>query len=332
MLVSILMPVYNTEAYLSECLDSICSQSYREWELIAVDDFSTDLSRQILNEYALMDERIKVLSNNKKGIIPALNNAFLNSKGKLITRMDADDKMSSKKIESLVGLFSQTNKRVIATGKVAYFSETTLGEGYKKYAEWLNDIQTAENIYDYIYKECVIPSPCWMIHREDLIACGAFDSDIYPEDYDLCFRFYEHQFQVVSSKEVLHHWRDYSNRTSRTQEVYANNSFLELKVFYFKKLDWDKNKTLILWGAGKKGKKIARLLQDHQVPFTWLCNNPSKVGHWIYDVELFSTNNLPTIKNPQAIIAVAEPQAQIEIHAILKDLNLQEGKEYFFFC
>ena len=137
--ISILLPVYNAIPYLQICLDSIQNQTEENWELIAIDDFSTDHSLQILMDFKEKNPtRVKVFQNQKKGIIPALQLAFQKSQGEYITRMDADDLMEKTKLETLKGILQKNGKRHLATGLVKYFSETTLGEGYQKYEQWLN--------------------------------------------------------------------------------------------------------------------------------------------------------------------------------------------------
>lgn len=90
--ISVIMSVYNGQMFLAETLDSICNQSFKDWELIAIDDCSTDTSLSILEKYAALDERIKVYSNDVNLKLPAsLNKALSFAKGKYIARMDADD-------------------------------------------------------------------------------------------------------------------------------------------------------------------------------------------------------------------------------------------------
>ena len=107
------------------------------------------------------------------------------------------------------------------------------GSGYRRYERWLNNIHIQGTGYEQIYKECVLPSPCWMLWREDLVRVGAFDSDIYPEDYDLCFRLYENKIAIIPALQVLHHWRDYPERISRTDPRLKDQSFMALKLDRF---------------------------------------------------------------------------------------------------
>ena len=166
-LISILTPFKNTSAFLEDCLISILNQSYTNWELIIVDDGSTDESFKIVEKFAESDSRINLLQNEGHGIIDALQLAFKHSKGNFITRMDSDDIMLPNKLEVLLNNLNTFGEKHVAVGLVEYFSDEGVGEGYKSYETWLNNLTKTGTNYSEIYKECVIPSPCWMIHRND---------------------------------------------------------------------------------------------------------------------------------------------------------------------
>ncbi|HLU87871.1 MAG TPA: hypothetical protein VKZ44_08965, partial [Taishania sp.] len=188
------------------------------------------------------------------------------------------------------------------------------------------------NNYAEIYKECVIPSPCWMVHRDDLLACDAFNPNRYPEDYDLTFRFYRHNLNCIPCDKIIHHWRDYATRTSRTHEHYAQNYFLDIKLHYFLQLDYDECRTLTVWGAGFKGKRIAKILKKNKIPFIWICNNPKKIGKHIYNLELQSFKYLNQLQNPQSIVTVANERSQDHIREYFKSQDMHPMRDYFFFC
>lgn len=331
-LISILMPVYNAAPFLKACIQSILEQSESNWELIAVDDQSTDESAAILAAFAGQDQRIRCFKTKEKGIIPALRMAFEQSNGQLISRMDADDLMEKDKLLHLKTTVLEHGLGHISTGWVRYFSDEGLMEGYRKYADWLNQLCRQQNHYTAIYRECVLPSPCWMAWRTDLIGCGAFDPKVYPEDYDLCFRFYKSRLTIVPVNEVLHLWRDHSQRSSRNDPNYANPQYFDLKLPYFLELDYNSTRPLLLWGAGKKGKLLAKKLQIAKVDFHWITNNPQKQGKSIYDQLLLADTQLHQWVQPQIIVAVAAPDDQKEIQTIVDKKGWQAGLDYFFFC
>ncbi len=331
-LISILMPVKNAEPFLHECLSSILSQTETYWELIAVDDHSTDNSLHILNSFAKGDERMTILSNTGSMIIDALRTAYANCKGNLITRMDADDRMVEQKLEILKQSLLGEGTGNVAIGQVEYFSDTTLGDGYRYYEKWLNDMAANGTNYQDIYRECVIPSPCWMVFREDLDRCAAFKPTVYPEDYDLCFRFYQDGLKPIPCSSVLHEWRDHAARSSRNDPHYADNRFLKLKLHWFLNIDRDPEKTLVVWGAAKKGKELAKGLLKAKVDFRWMCNNPNKIGKHVYDKLIYNVDAIQELDDPQIIIAVANKDEQAEIRRTLISLGLRSGNGFFFFC
>jgi len=331
-IISILTPFKNTSEFLPECLESIIQQTYKHWELLIIDDNSSDDSYNIVNEFAQKDPRIKLFKNSGTGIINALRLAFDKSSGTYITRMDSDDIMHSEKLAIMLNNLQQHGKKHIALGLVKYFNEAGIGDGYAKYESWLNELTSKGTNYSEIYKECVIPSPCWMLHREDLITCDAFNPNGYPEDYDLTFRFYKNNIKCIPSDTILHYWRDYSTRASRTDSNYAENHFLEIKLHYFLELNYNTSKPLTLWGAGQKGKTIAKLLIKKGVNFIWICDNPKKIGKYIYDVELFHFEHLKTLQSPQSIITVANSKEQETIKSYFESINMKAMQDYFFFC
>ena len=276
--VSIIMPFKNEERWIVDCLTSIKKQTMADWELIAVDDHSTDTGPQLLSTIASEDLRIKCYVNEGTGIIDALKTGFINAAGQYITRMDADDIMMPNKLNSLLQSCYKSGNGSVAVGLVRYFSDSTLGSGYISYADWLNKhTSKASNFMD-IYLECPIPSPCWMMHRSDLELCGAFRSNVYPEDYDLAFRMRNHGLKVIGVNEVIHQWRDHPERASRNSPHYSDNRFTSIKIDQFLSTDRKVNVPLIVWGAGKKGKSITSELIRHEQTFRWITNNTRKTG------------------------------------------------------
>lgn len=317
------MPVRNACPYLEDCLKSIINQSFTNWELIAINDHSTDQSLSILQDYSLKDSRIHCKQNPGKGIIDGLTFGYSFASGDFITRMDADDLMPLNKLLVLKTILENSGVGHLSTGKVKYISSSELGSGFKKYEQWLNNLCDTDSHYQEVYKECVIPSPCWLMYREDFESVGGFKSKQYPEDYDLCFRMYANQIKVVPSLEILHLWRDHSERASRNDENYSDNRFLDLKVKYFLEVDYQAKESLVLWGAGKKGKRIAQLLQNEDIVFTWITDNEKKVGKHIYSKKMSHSKTLVSsdASNTAIIIAVANEDDQREIDKFIK-INL----------
>ncbi len=330
--VSIIMAVKDTAIYLPDCIDSIISQTYQNWELLAVNDHSSDSSPEIIANYAAQDSRIKIYHSDRPRLIPTLQVGYAQVTGSLINRMDSDDTMPHDKLETLVKEWVKYGKGTIIAGGTKHFvDEGEVGGGFIRYEEWLNEVARTNTHYQQIYKECVIPSHCWIIHKDDFDAVGAFDPIVYPEDYDLCFRFYKYGLNVVGIDKVLHNWRDRSNRISRTWEEYEDNRYFDLKLRYFYELDRDRDRPLVLWGAGKNGKDMAQLLLRFDEEVFWICDNERKIGKDIYGIRMHHFEKIKALENPQIMVVVTSPDGQKEIKELLEDWNKQPVRDYWFF-
>ena len=261
-MISILIPVKNAAPFVEECIQSILDQAYKDWELIAIDDHSSDDSFLILKELT-KDNRIKVFKSEGNGIIDALNQAFEASSGDFIHRMDADDLMPPSKLETLEALL-QGRSKVVATGNIEYFSDNEVSVGYKEYEQWLNSIT---NFKTEIYRECVIASPNWLVHRSCFENDILFHSLTYPEDYDMCLKWNELGYEVVKSNEITHFWREHPKRTSRHSKHYQQEAFFRLKLNYFIKNELAKNERIQVVGGGQKAKLLVKLLRDLKQSF-----------------------------------------------------------------
>ena len=125
------MPVKNTSPFLRACLDSIVQQTWVAWELLAVDDHSSDDSLQILKAYAAQDKRIRVISNEGNGVTAALQTGHKQALGQYITRMDSDDINEPNKYAHMLGQLQQIGESYVALGEVKYFCDQRLGEGFQ---------------------------------------------------------------------------------------------------------------------------------------------------------------------------------------------------------
>lgn len=332
-LVSIIMAVKDTAPYLPACLDSIVNQTYQNWELLAVNDHSSDATPEILASYAAKDPRIQFLNSDKPRLIPTLKVGYAAATGDLINRMDSDDKMPLDKIETLVNEWLKYGKgHVIAGGTEHFVDEGEVGDGFLRYERWLNEVARTSTHYQQIYKECVIPSHCWLMHKDDFDSVDAFNPVIYPEDYDLCFRMYRKGLKVVGIDKVLHHWRDRSNRISRTWDEYKDNRYFEMKLRFFFELDRDPNRPLVLWGAGRNGKDMAKLLLEREDKLHWVCDNENKIGKDIYGVTMNYFEVIEELENPQIMIVVSSPDGKKEIQNQLDLWGKKPVADYWFFA
>mgnify|MGYP000315468374 CR=1 FL=1 len=321
--ISILMPVYNAESFLNACLDSIIKQSFTNWELLIVNDYSTDESNSRLMEWCLKDERIQLLQNTTKGIIPALQLAFENSRGKFITRMDADDLMPINKLQRFVKKANLCPNSII-TGKVAYFSDEIVSDGYLRYEAWLNSLVDSGDYWKAVYRECVIASPNWMVARTCFEQDFSFSDLTYPEDYDMVLKWYEKGYNVVGIEHVTHQWHEHPARTSRNSDNYQQKAFFKLKTKCFIRLEINPSEKIQLIGAGVKGKLVAKELDAKKIAYDWYDFNAKKKVDVINAVKI---QDLSKVKPQLKSILTVWPEDEKMRNAIKKFMN---EKNLFF--
>lgn len=114
-MVSIILPVYNREKYIKECLDSVFSQTYQNFEIVLVDDGSTDKTLGICEEIAKTEPRLRIFKGEHKGVSEARNKALENAKGKYIFFLDSDDIINPKLLEALVSGLEKSDAAIAAT-------------------------------------------------------------------------------------------------------------------------------------------------------------------------------------------------------------------------
>lgn len=325
MQISIIMPVFNAEKWISDTISSILAQSFSDWELICIDDFSADESAKMIASYQDIDPRIRLISNTKKGIIPALQLGLNISKGEFVTRMDADDLMPPNRLQMMHDALLNSAPKTIVTGKVEYFSEDSVSEGYVRYQSWLNERVANNDHFDHIYRECVIASPNWLTRTEELRAFNIFDNLQYPEDYDMVFHWKAHQFSITSLNEVTLLWREHPERTSRNSEVYDQKSFFDLKLSWFLKLH-STNAPIGILGAGTKGKITAEFFIEKGIPFNWYDFNSQK-----YPAPLLgqSIHSYTELHETQVLIAIY-PKDLDGLNAFLEEKGYEVGRNAWF--
>ena len=120
MKVSIILPIYNVEKYLSACLDSVCNQTHKDLEIILVNDGSPDTSGYIADQYSQRDSRIKVLHKKNEGVSVARNLGIDNATGEYVCFCDSDDLLMPDYVEYLLGMVNSTKADIAVTNRFHY--------------------------------------------------------------------------------------------------------------------------------------------------------------------------------------------------------------------
>lgn len=327
--VSLIMPFYQAGSYIRQALLSLMEQSLSDWELIAIDDGSSDEGRSIVEELAADDPRIRLFINAKKGILPALQLGLKRAQGTYIGRFDADDLLPPDRLKLMVNLLEGAAPKTIVTGLVQYFSDLPISPGYVRYQDWINELNLNGQSWEDLYRECVIASPNWLMRRAELERIKGFDDLEYPEDYDWCFRCYQNQFDVqcLSSTTLL--WREHPKRTSRHSENYQQQAFFSLKIKRF--LELERFTDLVLWGTGRKARLTAALLREANVTFRWMDLEPHRYPKGIQGIAIEDYRQLTAHPDLKLLIGVyPNPAQRQDLEAFLVSRHFSRGYDYWY--
>ena len=186
--ISVIMPVYNLEAYLERAIESILGQTYSRWELILVDDGSIDRSGELCDRYSEKDSRIRVFHQENHGAAAARNRGVQESAGAYIAFVDGDDWGSDDYLEFLMGLLEQTHAKIAACGYQKVFSaeEPLLG---KEEGE-LCIFSAEEALRSMLYRKVMTNFPCVKLLERQIAVEHPFPEGRLYEDLAVVYRWY----------------------------------------------------------------------------------------------------------------------------------------------
>ena len=276
--VSILLPVRDAAGTLPAALRSVARQTWRDWELVAVDDHSRDGSRELLDRAAERDVRIRVLAATGKGLVDALAQSAFEARGALLARMDADDVVHPRRLDLQVEGMDGVD--VLATRvRVAGPS----AEGMRRYVRWQNALTSHEEIVENLFVESPITHPSVMMRREAFERAGGYRDPGWAEDFDLWHRLREAGARFAKLPRILLGWRDGPARLTRTHAMYSEKAFHRARVHYFRRHPMAR-RPVTLWGAGPIGRAWARDLLAAGVEVVAAIDiDPKKIGRRIAD-------------------------------------------------
>lgn len=176
-MISIIVPVYNVRLYLSQCIESIINQTISDWELILVDDGSTDGSENLCDSFSHRDSRIFVIYQHNMGVSSARNTGLERASGEYIMFVDADDWIQKDLCENLLTRMKSSNQcDLVISGvkenKKRYSKENKI---CKEEVISLNDLSRR---FDELYENCILNWPVAKLYRRELVGNQRFNSSI----------------------------------------------------------------------------------------------------------------------------------------------------------
>lgn len=220
---SVLTPVYNNEPFMRRAIDSILEQTFADFEYILVNDGSTDDSQSILEEYAKKDPRIRVICQENRGYIEALNAGMDMAQGELIARMDADDIAMPDRFAKQTAYLRDHPECVAVGGRVLLIDEEGLPLREMCQERTHDEIDAAH----LAGKGGTIVHPAMMARRNAIIAAGGYRKEFpWAEDLDLFLRLAE-VGQVANLPDVVLHYRQHLSSIGYSKTALQRQSTID---------------------------------------------------------------------------------------------------------
>ncbi|MBL0343233.1 MAG: glycosyltransferase family 2 protein [Bacteroidetes bacterium] len=277
--VSVLMPCYNAEAYLKEAIDSIILQTYRNLEILLLDDGSTDSTKEMILEYASRDLRIvPIFNESNMGLIRTLNKGVKLATGEFIARMDADDISSLDRIEKIISAFQLNTEIDVISASFYYISPEgkVLRRNFPK--------ATITKALHFVSFFCTpVLHPCVVV-KAKLFSENLFDEQyLHSEDYEIFSRLLAMGYKFMNLNEPLYYLR--MNRQSVSYKfekiqisTHTKISARNIEDYFGIKYDFFLHKVMInrisFSVSGKLLKLAIRSLRDLKNKFI-VVENPS---------------------------------------------------------
>lgn len=332
--ISIVLPTYNGEKYIQESIESIINQTFKDWELIIVNDCSNDNTSLIVNEYIKKDNRIRVINNNENKKLPAsLNVGFNNAKGEYYTWTSDDNLYKNIALEVMYDFLEKNKKYQMVCAGMNYVDEN--GKKLYKHIQYSDELM--------YYNDCV--GACFLYRKTVVDDIGEYNIDKFCiEDYEYWMRVLKKYGTIGYINKSLYDYRVHEESLTATKKDYINNQLLKYRE---SELDWildnletrpdlivrmycdfigskEKNfflkkankripelsllkdnvykKNYIVWGAGHYGMIANKILGDRVKYFA--DTNEEIVGKSINGVKIISYDEMIKEKNMEICIAV----------------------------
>ena len=329
--ISILLPVRNAAATLGETLESLKAQTLTDFQLVLVDDHSSDASMAVAREIFADDLRLELIVPEAQGLVPALRAGARACRAPFIARMDGDDVAFPRRLELQYRLFEKHPQlAIVGCGVESFADEQPLGEGYRRYDQWLNGLLEHDAMMRELYVESPLSHPTVMMRREALEAVGGYQDHLWPEDYDLWLRMAQRGYQFGKVDEILLRWRDTPGRTSRQDSRYSPEAFMRCKVHYLCQGPLKEEREVIIWGAGQMGGKFGRLLEEQgKRVVSFVDIDPKKIGNRRLHGWVISPEELPPPRQYKVLACVGSRGARDLIRTELSARGYAEGTTFW---
>jgi glycosyltransferase involved in cell wall biosynthesis len=327
--ISVVLPFRNEELFLGEALTSLQTQDMPDFEVVLVDDGSSDSSSMIAGSVCAADPRFRLTACRGSGLVDALNTGLGEARGEWVARMDADDVCEPGRLGEQLRVALAGGPRTIVSCRIRSFPDDRVTDGFRAYEDWLNGLLTPSEIERNLFIESPIPHPTAFFHRRSVLAEGGYVERLLPEDYELWLRLWSRGFSFRRAEGVLLHWRERPDRYSRRSHAYSLTSFYRLKARYLALVPCMSGRRVIMAGGGETATRLARCLRAEGFSIAaFMDPDGSRSGARILGAPILGPQALRDFPDLPVVGASRAPGARSRIRAFLENEGLPEWRRF----
>jgi len=339
-LISVLMTVYNGMATLEESLDSILAQDEDHFEVVVVDDGSTDTTPSILEDYASLHKRIRIFTlPENQGLVAALNYGLEQCRGRWIARMDADDRMVRDRL-SIQKRYaeSQSGIKIWGTRIRIFNDQDNVTPDQIFFQDWSNGLLTDRTMKEELFFESPIVHASFFVDAEVYQALGGYQHRPWAPDYDFLLRAAQDGQVFGKVARVLLEIRDAPTRLYRNDPRLARQAILHCKAHYLAAGSWVGQRPLLIAGSGEEARATALALQEEGLTIVgFLSNEEAPRDRKIIGLPVFrwDLNALPRALEQWpdlfSVLCLSNHENRTGLESMLSTHGLRRGNDYLKF-
>ena len=326
------MPVRNGAGGVEAALESIRSQTLRDWECLVVDDGSDDATPGYLRQIARNEPRIRVVRQPPSGIVAALNRGLAEARAEFIARMDADDVSLPGRLEAQHDYLRQHRSIGVVGCRVRFGGDGSVSGGYALHVDWVNSLTTPDQIRLNRFVESPFAHPSVMLRRDWVERLGGYRQGPFPEDYELWLRGLDAGVEMAKLEAELLVWNDPPSRASRIDPRYDPGAFFAVKAPYLARAiqQTRRDRPVWIWGAGRLTRRRVDLLAAQGVAIAgYIDVDPRKAGRVVQGRPVIGPELIPAPRDALVVSYVTKWGARELIRGQLKSRGYAEGEDFW---
>lgn len=261
--VSVIIPYSNNENNLEKAVRSILNQTFDDFQILLINNNSTDNSPNIAWMLSSEDKRINLYSERRQGLSYAFNLGIKNAKGSYIAFMDANDFSFPERLAKQVDFLNKHEEVDIVSSLINYNSDKIKTGPYRNYANWTNTLTEYEDIYLNRFVDQPLVTSSLMVRKNVLDEHGCLQHGDFPESYELILRWLSIGLKIFKIPEILLSWNNVSSRIIHNSQKYRPAAYYTIKsIFLAQWLNDNDHPYVWIWGAGHLSRKRVEFIEN----------------------------------------------------------------------